>query len=222
MKVTTDPSYAWFRENGWKPFDFQESAWKAVNNGKEGLVNAPTGSGKTYSLLLPILVDAARRKQRGQLHSIWITPIRALAQEIRQSTEKAISGMGLSLRVEVRTGDTPSSRKKKILNDPPDLLITTPESLHIFLTYKHYPKYFGHLRFLIVDEWHELMGSKRGVQVELALSRIKSLSESLRVWGISATIGNMKESLETLLGGGHGVLIRSRLEKKIEISSVFR
>lgn len=220
----------WFEKMGWSPFDFQLEAWNAYLNGFHGLVNAPTGSGKTYSLLMPILLEFMRnnpehkRSKDAGLQAIWITPIRALSKEIELSANRLVEGLGLPWRVGVRSGDTKLSERAKQKNRPPQLLITTPESLHLLLAQKNYSDFFKDLKVLVADEWHELMGSKRGVQVELALSRLKTIAPSLKVWGISATIGNMDQALEALLGSnffpGQYKVIRTDIRKQVVIESV--
>ncbi len=233
-----DRGVDWFRQKGWSPFPFQLTAWKAYLSGKHGLVNAPTGSGKTYSLAIPVLLEYMNEnnlldiplepeptvyKGKG-LRAIWITPIRALAREIAGSTQKAIDGLGLTWKVGVRTGDTSSQERARMKKSPPEFLVTTPESLHIMIAQKEYPKFFRELRAVICDEWHELIGSKRGVQMELALSRLKAICPKLKVWGISATIGNMDEAVQALLGSsrvsGRYEVIRSDIKKAIEVESI--
>lgn len=205
----------------WEPASFQEAAWEAFRAGKSGLVNAPTGSGKTYSLLIPILLESP--KPRG-LQAIWITPIRALAKEIQQSAEKAITAMQLDFTVETRTGDTSAAQRAKQSKAMPNLLITTPESLHLLLASKDAGRIFKNIHTLVADEWHELLGSKRAVQLELALSRLRGMHPQLRTWGISATIGNLVEGMDVLLGPNfpseQKALIRSGQKKNIEVLSV--
>lgn len=212
----------WFHSNGWKLFPFQSEAWNAYSDGKSGMINAPTGSGKTYSLLIPILLTHGYDSKKG-LKAIWVSPIRALTKEIKKSADRAIAGLGLSWRVEIRSGDTTTTNRAKQLKNPPDILITTPESIHVILSSKGYKKFFGNLKAVVIDEWHELVGSKRGVQVELALSKFKALNVDLRIWGISATIGNMNQSMQVLLGfdmAAHGVMIKSEIKKKIEVITI--
>lgn len=213
----------WFRNNGWKPQAFQKEAWKAYAQGESGLVNAPTGSGKTYSLLLPALMESKKKPANG-LQIIWISPIRALTKEIELASLRAIEALGLNFTVGVRTGDTSQKDRAAQKKNMPNLLITTPESLHLMLAQKHYPGTFKALRAVVVDEWHELLGSKRGVQVELALSRLQGLLPELRIWGISATIGNLIEAKEVLLGYGKASkdsrIIRANIEKEIEIHTL--
>jgi ATP-dependent Lhr-like helicase len=209
----------WFRHQNWEPFSFQQEAWQAWINGHSGLVNAPTGSGKTYSLALPIL--AAMQSNKG-LKAIWITPIRALANDLKLAIENAAKGMQLECTVGVRTGDTSVAERAKQKRKIPDFLITTPESLHLMLAQKDASTVFANLQSIVVDEWHELVGSKRGVLMELALSRLRTISPTMRTWGISATIGNLEESMQVLMGAkcSRAILIRSSQPKHIEIVSI--
>lgn len=221
----------WFRQAGWLPFPFQKKTWNAFLDGYHGLLNAPTGSGKTYALWFPILLqymrenpDYATKKTDG-LKAIWITPLRALSQEIRQSAERIIADLDIPFEVGIRTGDTTTAERARQRKKMPDLLITTPESLQLLLATKGNAKTFGSCYAVVVDEWHELLGSKRGVQMELALSRLKTISPGLRIWGISATIGNLKQAREVLLGPDseayrRSVMIRADLDKKIHVESL--
>ncbi len=189
----------WFADLSWQAFPFQQEAWDAYFEGYSGLINAPTGSGKTYSLLLPALVEANAANTQG-IQIIWISPIRALTKEIEGACQRAIQGLNLNMTVGIRSGDTSQTQRKAQKEKPPNVLITTPESLHVLLSSKGYSKLFGSLQTVVVDEWHELVGSKRGVQTELFLSRMKGMHPQLRVWGISATIGNLDEAIDVLLG----------------------
>ncbi|MEM6964235.1 MAG: ligase-associated DNA damage response DEXH box helicase [Bacteroidota bacterium] len=221
----------WFQQKGWQPFPFQINTWKAYLQGKNGIVNAATGSGKTYALLVPILIEfiskhAGKNKlpTNNGLQAIWISPIKALTKEIKLSAERAAEALGVEWKIAIRTGDTPTNERTKQKKNPPEILITTPESLHLLLATVGYETIFKNLKVLVADEWHELVGSKRGVQVELALSRLKSLLPTLKVWGISATIGNMEEAAMVLFGDDYEKknwkLIRSQISKKLEIHPV--
>ncbi len=195
------------------------------------MLNAPTGSGKTYALWFPIVLnylnknpDYRTRHKKG-LKAIWITPLRALSQEIKQSAERITQDLGTQMTVGIRTGDTSSRERAQQKKSMPDLLITTPESLQLLLSSKGYYKVFKNCSAIVVDEWHELLGSKRGVQMELGLSRLKTISKDLRIWGISATIGNLEQAREVLLGPTsqaltNSVLIKSNLNKKITVKSI--
>ena len=221
----------WFAAQGWTPFKFQTDTWKSYLQGKSGIVNAATGSGKTYALIVPILLEFLEKNKNKKvlptnngLQAIWITPIKALAKEIKISGERAAEALGIDWKIAIRSGDTPTSERAKQKKKPPEILITTPESLHLLLSSVGYEENFKNLNVLVADEWHELVGSKRGVQVELALSRLKGFLPKLKIWGISATIGNMEAASSVLFGKYKDVagwkIIRSKLKKKIVIESV--
>lgn len=222
---------SWFQRNNWTPFPFQIKTWKAFLDGKHGLLNAPTGSGKTYALWIPIVLQYLKDNPNYKtnhtkgLKAIWITPLRALSVEIQQAAQRFADDLGTGLTVGIRSGDTSQSERAKQKRQMPDLLITTPESLMLLLASKGYDKTFKDLTAIVVDEWHELLGSKRGVQMELGLSRLKTVSPNLRIWGISATIGNLEEAMDVLLGvdfrlRGNSVLIKAKQKKKIEVRSI--
>lgn len=222
---------SWFTNQDWKPFPFQKDTWKAFLQGKNGLLNAPTGSGKTYALWFPIVLNYIKQnpnyktKHKKGLKAIWITPLRALSQEIKQSAERVVTDLETQMTVGIRSGDTTTKTRAAQKKQMPDLLITTPESLQLLLATKGYDKIFKDCQAIVVDEWHEILGTKRGVQMELALSRLKTISKKLRIWGISATIGNMEQAREVLLGPAskaleNSVLIKANLNKKITVKSI--
>lgn len=221
----------WFQQQDWKPFPFQKETWKAFLQGKHGLLNAPTGSGKTYALWFPIVLNYIKQnpdyknKHKKGLKAVWITPLRALSQEIRQSAERVVTDLGTQMTVGIRSGDTSTKARAQQKKQMPDLLITTPESLQLLLASKGYDKIFKDCTSIVVDEWHEILGTKRGVQMELALSRLKTVSKHLRIWGISATIGNMEQAREVLLGPQskaleNSVMIKANINKKITVKSI--
>ncbi len=200
-------------------------------NGKHGLLNAPTGSGKTYALWFPIVLDYIKNNpeykttHKKGLKAIWITPLRALSQEIKQSAERITQDLGTQMSVGIRTGDTSAKDRAKMRTNMPDLLITTPESLQLLLSSKGYAKTFKNCSAIVVDEWHELLGTKRGVQMELGISRLKTVCNQLRIWGISATIGNLEQAREVLLGPStpeldNSILVKADLNKKITVKSI--
>lgn len=222
---------SWFSQQDWKPFPFQKETWKAFLEGKHGLLNAPTGSGKTYALWFPIVLNHIKNhpdyktKHKKGLKAIWITPLRALSQEIKQSAERITQDLDTQMTVGIRTGDTSTKERAKQRTVMPDLLITTPESLQLLLSSKGYAKLFKDCSAIVVDEWHELLGTKRGVQMELGLSRLKTVCKNLRIWGISATIGNLEQAREVLLGPTspameNSVLVKANLNKKITVKSI--
>ncbi|MFL5774560.1 MAG: ligase-associated DNA damage response DEXH box helicase [Flavisolibacter sp.] len=241
----------WLESRGYKPFEYQEETWDHILLNRSGLVNAPTGSGKTFSVFLGSIIQFInehpqnfRTKSKNGLQLIWITPLRALAKDIGRAMEEVIEGLGMQWKVGIRNGDTTLSDRQKQKRQMPEILIITPESLHLLLGQKNYPEVFKTLRIIAVDEWHELIGGKRGVQVELALSRICGIAAShelrdstsqpaarnsqLSLWGISATIGNLNQAMEVLLAPlkllgqttEDAVIIRTKLKKNIEILSV--
>lgn len=221
----------WFHRQGWKPFPFQTQTWTAFLQGKNGLLNAPTGSGKTYALWLPIILNYIKKnpnyktKHTPGLKAIWITPLRSLSVEIKQAAERVVDDLDIKMTVGIRSGDTTAGERAKQKEKMPDLLVTTPESLQLLLAAKGYDKIFGNCTAIVIDEWHELLGTKRGVQTELALSRLKKIAPDLRIWGISATIGNLQQAQEVLLGVDseayhNSVLIKAVITKKIKVVSI--
>ncbi|MFM7814630.1 MAG: ligase-associated DNA damage response DEXH box helicase [Flavobacteriales bacterium] len=211
---------AWMKKRGWTPQRFQCDAWNALGAQRQGIVNALTGSGKTYSILLPYLFDLHQSKSKSPLQCIWITPIKALAKEIQSAAQRVIDECQLPIRVGIRTGDTEGKERQRQQKAWPNILITTPESLHLIFCKKKNTDIWSALQLLVVDEWHELMGSKRGVQMELALAHLRHLRPQVLVWGISATIGNLHEALHVLLGPAHaakGELIQSSIIKRTEV-----
>ena len=221
----------WFQLQDWKPFPFQKQTWQAFLQGKHGLLNAPTGSGKTYALWFPIVLDYIkknpeyRNKHKKGLKAIWITPLRALSLEIKQSAERITNDLETQMTVGIRTGDTSTKERAQQKKEMPDLLITTPESLQLLLATKGYDRIFKDCNAIVVDEWHELLGTKRGVQMELGLSRLRNVAKNMRIWGISATIGNLDQARQVLLGPNspaleNSVMIKARLNKKITVKSI--
>ncbi|MDP4260958.1 MAG: ligase-associated DNA damage response DEXH box helicase [Bacteroidota bacterium] len=241
----------WLAARERRPFLFQQEAWQHIINGESGLVNAPTGCGKTYSVFLGSLIDFInhnpddyKTKSKNQLQLLWITPLRALAKDIGRAMEEVIAELEIPWKVGIRNGDTAIAERTRQKKQMPEVLIITPESLHLLLAQKGYPEIFRSLKIIAVDEWHELLGSKRGVQVELAVSRIVSGQRSvvsdnsgnktthstlithhssLSIWGISATIGNLDEAKEVLMSSlrKEGVIVRANMNKRIEVESIF-
>lgn len=212
----------WLQQQYGKAFPFQEQCWAAIANGESGLLNAPTGSGKTYAIWLGILQQLlVQQKIPKGLVALWITPLRALAAEIKNACERPCEALHLPVKVGQRTGDTKLSERAKQKKQMPHLLIITPESLHLLLSQKEHEKLFQHLQYVVVDEWHELLGSKRGVQVELALSRLRGINPQLQTWGISATIGNIKEAKHILLPNDpNATFIKHLAEKHFELYTI--
>ena len=225
----------WLETKSFKPFLFQQQSWQYIAAGESGLVNAPTGCGKTFAVFLGALINFInehpedyRSVKKSGLLLLWITPLRALAKDIGRAMEEVITELGLQWKVGIRNGDTDTAERARQKKQMPEVLIITPESLHLLLAQKGYPEIFQSLQLIAVDEWHELLGSKRGVQVELALSRIVHLQTaadcpSPMIWGISATIGNLDEAKEVILSALNkaGVIVKAGIRKAIEVESVF-
>lgn len=209
----------WFARQGWEPAAFQRATWGAYLEGGSGLVHSATGSGKSLAAWGgPLLEALADGDHDPPLRVLWITPLRALAADTVSHLQAAADGVGLAWRVEKRTGDTGASVRARQRRQPPAALVTTPESLSLLLSYRRGGEAFRGLRAVVVDEWHELLGSKRGVQLELCLARLRALAPGLRIWGLSATLGNTAEARDVLLAGtGAGPLVRGSAQKRIRI-----
>lgn len=216
--------HTWLAEKSFLPFDFQLRTWQKYSRAYSGLVIAPTGFGKTYSVFLAVVADFLNHPENYQdgLKLLWISPLRALAKDIAKAMSEAIEQLGLDWTVGVRNGDTSPADKAQQVKRMPDILLVTPETLHLLLAQKNHQRYFTNLKCVAVDEWHELLGSKRGVLVELGLSRLLSFQRDLKIWGITATIGNLDEALEVLIPYDlKKTMIVAKEKKKIDILSVF-
>ncbi|WP_425562836.1 ligase-associated DNA damage response DEXH box helicase [Mucilaginibacter panaciglaebae] len=244
----------WYQRKNWHQFPFQREMESVYLSGYSGLLNAPTGSGKTFALFLPFLADFINKhpdyqtRQNNGLQMLWITPLRALTNDIRKAMQEVCDDLQIPWKIATRTGDTSAAEKAALKKKLPEVLLTTPESLHLMLAQKEYPKIFQSLQVLVVDEWHELLGTKRGVQVELGVSRLKFMSRKseagsqeskisrikdlglkttdlrLKIWGISATIGNLEQAAEVLLGNDFPPeqvkMVRANVDKKLDIQSI--
>ncbi len=234
--MTTKASYQrarkeaeqYFHDRNWKPFPFQKEAWKSYTEGKSGLVHAPTGTGKTYAVWTPTLLEWMSEqkgkempKRAPQLRVLWLTPLRALVEDTTRTLEELSEGLGLPWSIQSRTGDTSGSVKAKQRKKYPSCLVTTPESLSLLLSYPETKEAFSDLRAVIVDEWHELLSSKRGTQTELCLARLRKWNPELKTWGLSATLGNLDTALSTLVGSHeNSVLINGDLKKKFVVKTI--
>src|SRR5687767_8588135 len=197
------PAEAWFAARGWEPFGFQREVWRAYLAGESGLIHAATGTGKTYAAWLGALLDwmaanpdAKSTAKAPPLRVLWITPLRALAADTEEALRQPLADLGLPWTLESRTGDTSAATRSRQRTRLPTALVTTPESLALLLTRDDARPLFAELQAVVIDEWHELMGSKRGVQTELALARLRAWRPGLRTWGLSATIGNLQDALD--------------------------
>ncbi|MBC7482785.1 MAG: ligase-associated DNA damage response DEXH box helicase, partial [Rhizobacter sp.] len=224
---------AWFKQRGWKPFTFQREVWAAMAAGRSGLLHASTGSGKTYAVGFGALARAAALRvpvtrlgpqapgpHAPPLGVLWLTPMRALAADTLRALQLPLTELGTHWTLGMRTGDTPSAERARQDRRFPTVLVTTPESLSVMLSRENAQAELQGVHTLIVDEWHELMGNKRGVQVQLALARLKRWNPGLVVWGLSATLGNLADAMHALLGDAEGQLVQGKVQKNLMIDTL--
>lgn len=217
---------------GWKPFRFQRSCWRAYQNGSSGILHSATGTGKTLAVwMAPILKWLRQNQDRNKWNPkrpcrariLWITPIRALAADTAASLRAPVDALGLPWEVDTRTGDSRSSAKARQLKRLPTALITTPESLSLLLTHEKTLEQLSGIESVIVDEWHELIGTKRGIQTELGLARLRQLNPKLQTWALSATLGNLDQAADALVGtapASDPKIIEGSTKKKIQFESI--
>lgn len=250
IQAATREVTEWFERLGRKPFAFQKKCWNSFLAGNHGLLHSPTGSGKTLAVFLgPVIQQLAvqskskrrssaaslnkvsesegkpRRpiRKNSRLRVLWLTPLRALATDTEENLTQVITDLGLPWYVEKRTGDTSSAVRSRQRIALPEVLITTPESLSLMLSHADVGERFEELSTIIVDEWHELLGTKRGVQTELALARVRKLKPTARVWGLSATLGNMDQAAQALFGPNPQrpvEMLQSRGKNKLKIEAL--
>ncbi len=211
---------AWFAARGWLPHDFQRATWDAYAAGSSGLVNVATGAGKTYAAFLGPLAELIDQPASG-ITVLYVSPLRAVSRDVELAFLAPVTELGLPFLVETRTGDTTQATRAKQRSRLPSVLVTTPESLSLFLTHALAAERFASLRCVIVDEWHELMGTKRGTQTELALARLRKLAPHSRTWALSATIANLDEAARTACGlGSKPVVVRSGATRDLELNTL--
>jgi len=231
MGTSTNFAKQWFTARGWTPFAFQKQVWKAVKEGHCGLLHASTGAGKTYALWfaalnryassVPSVVTPRKRKPIAEpLTVLWITPMRALAADTARALEAPLQDLQIPWSVGLRTGDTSSSERARQSRRLPTTLITTPESLTLMLARADSHTALSTLRMVVVDEWHELLGNKRGVQLQLALARLRRWNPQLIVWGVSATLGNQSHAEQVLIPQGGGISVQGQNGKELQIDTL--
>ncbi len=211
-------------DKGNSPFKFQVDTWQKFENGYSGMVIAPTGFGKTFSVFLALLTHFLNHPEKyGKgLKMIWITPLRSLSKDIAKAMQEAIDEIGLDWAVGVRNGDTDPKVRQQQVKNMPEILVVTPESLHLLLGQKNHERFFKDLKTVVVDEWHELLGSKRGIMVELGISQLTKYAPKMKIWGITATIGNLDEAMDILIPYDiKKTKITAKEQKKIDILPVF-
>lgn len=218
---------AWMAGRGWQAFPFQQEVWQAVAEGRSGMLHATTGSGKTYAVWLGMLDALLRRHPHGRaaepLRVLWLTPMRALASDTTKALAAPLRDLAPHWTLGLRTGDTPSAERAKQDRRMPTVLVTTPESLTLMLTREQGREELAGVEYVVVDEWHELIGSKRGVQAQLALARLRSFHPGLVAWGLSATLGNLEDAMRVLCGPDPQPaprLVRGRIDKTLVIDTL--
>jgi ATP-dependent Lhr-like helicase len=231
MAKSPDHAKTWFSARGWKPFTFQKQVWAAVKNGESGLLHASTGAGKTYAVWFaalnrfarsqPAVETSRKRKPPAEpLTVLWITPMRALAADTARALQAPVDDLQIPWSIGLRTGDTSSSERARQSRRLPTTLITTPESLTLLLARADAQVALSSLRMIVVDEWHELLGNKRGVQLQLALARLRRWQPDLIVWGVSATLGNQSHAEQVLIPQGGGISIQGQSEKSLKVDTL--
>lgn len=216
----SDAAEAWFAACGWQPFGFQREVWTAMAAGRSGLLHATTGTGKTYAVWFGAL--ARGLPTQTSLQVLWITPMRALASDTLKAITLPLADLAPAWTAGLRSGDTPSAERARQDRRFPTVLVTTPESLSLMLTRERACEELAGVHTVIVDEWHELLGNKRGVQVQLALARLARWNPRLVRWGLSATLGNLDEAARVLVGpqAPEPVRVRGRLDKALVIDTL--
>lgn len=214
----------WIASVGYSPFPFQEAVWNAQSEGKSGLLHMPTGAGKTYAAYVGALAEVAELRAAGAALAtrlLYVTPLRALSRDIEKALRRPVEGLQWPVVVGSRTGDTSTYARAKLQATPPDVLVTTPESLALMISYGDAEERFLHLRTVIVDEWHELLGTKRGSLLELTLSRLRALAPSMKTWALSATLSNVAEAARAASGvGREPVVVTHPMERKTVIDTL--
>jgi ATP-dependent Lhr-like helicase len=217
------PVAQWLAQRGWQPFAFQREVWAAVAQGRSGLLHATTGSGKTYAVWLGMLGALLQRHPPGRaaqpLRVLWLTPMRALAADTARALAEPLRDLAPGWTLGQRTGDTPSAERARQDRRFPTALVTTPESLSLMLSRENAREELQGVQYVVCDEWHELIGSKRGVQVQLALARLRQFNPGLVVWGLSATLGNLGEAMDVLCGPD-AQLVQGRMDKTLTIDTL--
>ena len=217
--ATDDQVNAWLQGRGWQAFPFQREVWAQMAAGRSGLLHASTGAGKTLAVWLGALQALpAEAKAAGSLSVLWVTPMRALSHDTLLALQDAARDLAPSWTLAARTGDTSSSERSAQQKRWPTGLVTTPESLSLLLARADAPTLLKQVRLVVVDEWHELMGSKRGVQLQLALARLRRWHPGLMTWGLSATLANLDDARDTLAPGA--VLVQGAVGKTLTIDTL--
>ncbi|MFK8252408.1 ligase-associated DNA damage response DEXH box helicase [Ancylobacter terrae] len=201
----------WFADRGWAPRAHQLELLSLAKSGRSVLLIAPTGAGKTLAGFLPTLVELSGGGERKGLHTLYISPLKALAVDVARNLERPAAEMGLPVRIETRTGDTPASRRQRQRRDPPDILLTTPEQIALLLASADAEHLFSNLKRIVLDELHALAGSKRGDLLALGLARLRKIAPGLQSVGLSATVADPDTLRRWLVPQVQGIDIKSEM-----------
>jgi ATP-dependent Lhr-like helicase len=206
LSLLPAPFLRWFGEKGWNPRAHQLELLGRARAGESLLLIAPTGAGKTLAGFLPSLTELTERgpKKPGEaftgIHTLYISPLKALAVDIERNLMKPVTEMGLPITIENRTGDTPAGKRQRQKTNPPDILLTTPEQLALLISHSDSARFFKDLRYVIFDELHSLVTSKRGHLLSLGLARLRRLAPDLKTIGLSATVAQPMDLRRWLVG----------------------
>lgn len=215
-------SDAWFAARGWTAHAFQRETWRRIRAGESGLVHVPTGSGKTYAAYLGFLDEFVSMPEPPKgLALVYVTPLRAVSRDIELALRAPVDELGLAVTVGSRTGDTSGAERARQRERLPNVLVTTPESLTLLVANDRAAEILAGVHGVVVDEWHELLASKRGVQIELALARLRRFAPAVRTWGLSATLRNIDDAARILVGPGNPAsIVHASIPREIRVTGL--
>ena len=218
-KIQSHKINKWFKKKGWSFYDYQIKALQAINQNKDILITSPTGSGKTLAGLLPTILESDKFK-KNNLYTIFISPLKSLSYDIERNLLIPINECDLNLTISVRTGDTTAYTKTKQIEKPPNILVTTPESFALLMSYKNAEEYFSNLKYLIIDELHNIIHSKRGDLLSLNIARLNEIAPNHNKIALSATLKDIKTGLAYFSNKKKSEVIKSLKNKKLSVSII--
>lgn len=213
-KIQSHKFSIWIKKKKWRYFDYQLKVVEASKKYNNILITSPTGTGKTIAGFLPSILNITEEENKDTLHSIYISPLKSLAKDIKRNISIPINDMKMNINIDIRTGDTTSYNKRKIRLNPPNFLITTPESFALLMSYEKPEQYFSSLKYIIIDELHNLIHTKRGDLLSLNLARLNILSPNICKIAMSATIKKKKRHYPTFL-------VKKKVRLYLQIYKIF-